>query len=805
MSSFYHSQSGRTFFVGGGIPGRSAYDEAVHLGLFTGTPAEFVAWLQGQPGPQGGPGAPGPDGPPGPPGPPLRFLAPVPGEGDLPAEAENGDAVLVEATGELRVRQQGQWSLPMLWVGPAGPEGRDGPTSPAGPPPRFLAPVAEEAELPVEAQDGDVVLVEATGALWVWREDAWSVSLPWVGPTGADGEAGPAGPPGPPLRFLDPVANEDSLPAEPQDGDAVFVESTGEVWFARDGAWVASLPWVGQQGPDGLPGPRGPAGPPLRFLAPIADAESLPAEPQDGDAILVESTGEVWLARDGGWMASMPWVGPQGQDGLPGPRGMAGPPLRFLPPVEAESGLPPAAEDGDAILVLATGEVWLWRDGEWSFSIPWVGQPGEPGPRGLPGEPGPPGEGGISDLGGALDEVWENPVNATAGWDDTGAKVPMLMEQRDTATCHHLLAGKADGLADVGLALEQLLHGTQQLTPNAGLIDWLYPLDPTDSVELPEVAEALAMRPLNAEVLLTDATSAAHEFFLSYPDPPSGILEGMENRRLQTTLINGDLRHPATIKLASYVEGVRRRTSWAPGKDDVVVLAPGDQLRVRADWYEGELVLDYAKRVATWNTISFVAGSGGQAAGNQRPTPGTLANDLVFATLFRAGGQNLPPPGGKGYQVPTLPPFEPDGRILLTGPRADRIAWARVPVDGDFASGVWSQAGRIATDAFRNVAAIGRIAAVKAEGSTSVAFPHIPGPLAPGAMLVGATILSAHPSPIAPPGAIIDASWPGGGGTAISLSLWHIAGATFHTPDPMAVASGIHSSVVIELIPTRSN
>lgn len=123
MSSFYHAQSGRTFYAGGGIAGRSAYDEAVYLGLFRGSPAEFVEWLRGQPGEAGPEGAsgeagtPGPAGAPGPVGPPLRFRPPVATLGDRPATADEGDLVLVEATGEVWTWRDGAWAFPMPWPG----------------------------------------------------------------------------------------------------------------------------------------------------------------------------------------------------------------------------------------------------------------------------------------------------------------------------------------------------------------------------------------------------------------------------------------------------------------------------------------------------------------------------------------------------------------------------------------------------------------------------------------------------------------------------------------------------------------
>lgn len=137
MSSFYHSQSGRTIYVGGGIPGRSAYDEAVYLGLFTGSPEEFIQFLHGapgQPGADGPPGAEGPPGPEGPPGQPLRWLAPVATEAARPAVAENGSAVLVEDIGRVWIWRDGGWAFSLPWRGPKGDAGPPGPDGPPGTP-----------------------------------------------------------------------------------------------------------------------------------------------------------------------------------------------------------------------------------------------------------------------------------------------------------------------------------------------------------------------------------------------------------------------------------------------------------------------------------------------------------------------------------------------------------------------------------------------------------------------------------------------------------------------------------------------
>lgn len=232
------------------------------------------------------------------------------------------------------------------------------------------------------------------------------------------------------------------------------------------------------QGPDGRPGPQGPVGPPLRFLGLVTDEDNLPAEPQDGEAVFVEGTGEVWLARDGAWAVSLPWVGPEGPQGSTGPQGPAGPPLRFLAPVEAESGLPAEAEDGDAIVVLATGALWLWQGGEWSFSVPWTGQPGEPGPRGLQGEPGPAGPGGVSaeEVRTLLLDAFGNPVSVLLATGPAGEPVTVPLISMAAHTCYDILCGLDFGPGSVS-ALERwrTVKRTEDLAAGVALFRWPSP------------------------------------------------------------------------------------------------------------------------------------------------------------------------------------------------------------------------------------------------------------------------------------------------------------------------------------------
>lgn len=377
-------------------------------------------------------------------------------------------------------------------------------------------------------------------------------------------------------------------------------------------------------------------------------------------------------------------------------------------------------------------------------------------------------------------------------------------EERDTATAWHVAAKRADGYEGVGVALDNFLVGVKPITPVLGIISEYYPEDPDSSLELPEVAETRANYPLNSEVVLTDATSLNHEFFLRYPNPLGLTGNGMEGRTQRMTLINADPAWSAMIRLAPFVDGVNRRALWKTGYADVS-LAPGDELRVRAEWYNGRVILEHEKRVATWNTIALR--SSGMATGTNRTTTGLLAADMAFVLQLRAGGQSIPYPAGHAYEAPTGAPFETDGRLLLTGPRADRLCWERAVADGDLNTGVFSAVGRIATSGWGNIAAVRRWAGMKADSGTSFAHPQLAGPLAPGAVLIGGSLCSAHSlaAGIVPPGAVIDQFHNGGGGAGVSFALWHIEGAATHTPAPATVTSGVMSSVVVEVIPTRSN
>jgi hypothetical protein len=154
---------------------------------------------QGIQGPQGVPGATGPQGPQGLQGP----IGPIGPKGDTGA------------------------------VGPTGPAGATGPTGPKG----------------------DTGASGAQGPQGI------------PGPTGATGPMGPQGPAGVGIVLKGTVDTVNDLPLDPQQGDAWVVEATGDLWSWNGTAWVNLGPIqgpqgeTGPQGEPGIPGPQGPIGP----------------------------------------------------------------------------------------------------------------------------------------------------------------------------------------------------------------------------------------------------------------------------------------------------------------------------------------------------------------------------------------------------------------------------------------------------------------------------------------------------------------------------------------------------------------
>lgn len=378
-------------------------------------------------------------------------------------------------------------------------------------------------------------------------------------------------------------------------------------------------------------------------------------------------------------------------------------------------------------------------------------------------------------------------------------------EDRETATPYHILTRKADGMLGDGVAADLLVSGTQILTPVAGAITHLYPLDPAVLAgRLPEVAEAEASRPLNALVSLTSANSDGDAFELIYPNPvDADVLAGMENRVMQTRLINDDDAADLTIGLAAYSAG-RRSARWRGALEDVV-LAPGDELLARAFWFAGDLDVDQFVRTASYATISLVSGSAEITSAINNNIPGLLTGDFPVLQICRTAGQAIAIPTDKGYAFPTAAPYGSDGRLIQATPnRSTRVAWTWAIADGDFATGNFTGATtRMVSAAYRDVAAVRQIAAAYGDASVSIAWPALPLARAPGSwviVLLNATGLSAA---VNPTGSTLDIEFDGGGGTATSHSLSHYAAGDAYAPDPTTVGSCNWAVTVLEITPRR--
>jgi hypothetical protein len=135
----------------------------------------------------------------------------------------------------------------------------------------------------------------------------------------------------------------------------------------------------GQQGPAGLQGPEGPAGPSgpagpagaqgiqgpagigINFKGQVAAIANLPANPDQGDAYLVQADDSlrVWDSESSSWVNGGSIQGPQGiqgpagADGLIGPRGTG-----WFTGIGAPPSTIPGAVDGDLYLDLSTGTVF---------------------------------------------------------------------------------------------------------------------------------------------------------------------------------------------------------------------------------------------------------------------------------------------------------------------------------------------------------------------------------------------------------------------------------------------------------------
>ena len=108
-------------------------------------------------------------------------------------------------------------------------------------------------------------------------------------------------------------------------------------------------------------------------------------------------------------------TGPQGPAGPTGPQGAAGTGINFKGQVATVGALPPTGNsDGDAYVVTATGDMWVWdtETGVWINAGPIQGPPGPPGAT---GPQGPVGATGLTGPQGATGATGATGAAGTAG------------------------------------------------------------------------------------------------------------------------------------------------------------------------------------------------------------------------------------------------------------------------------------------------------------------------------------------------------------------------------------------------------
>jgi hypothetical protein len=407
----------------------------------------------------------------------------------------------------------------------------------------------------------------------------------------------------------------------------------------------------------------------------------------------------------------------------------------------------------------------------------------------------------ITDFSAGTLALFGTPVSSLLATSALSAPTAIPMVDGVEATAYHLVAGNVAGMLDQGKALDRWLHGAMTLTPVAGDLNWLWPINPAGSLETPEVALTQANRPSNAEVSLTSATSDANTVRIIFPEPTdAATLAGIERRSLGHRLVNNDPY--ATIAVTLGAPAVGRLTAQWRGALADFNLTPGDEAHVWGRVRAGELDFDQIIRAAVWATIAPVAGSGDAASGNTRNVLNVLAGDLIVAAVTRTDGQSIVTPTGRGWVEASGTVFNA-GRLLNTG-RATKIVWAFATTSGTFNTGAFTNGNRIWAAAFRNVASVGRVAGAAAI-DTSLAYPSLTSPLAPKAHVIGFTsrIMATHAKPtsstVVDTNTVVDS----GSGAATSGAMWTMGEVTSHAPAALTQTSAAWESAAIELIPRR--
>ncbi|VDH04214.1 beta strand repeat-containing protein [Bergeyella zoohelcum] len=445
----------------------------------------------GQQGPQGvaGPkGATGPQGPQGVAGPkgatgPQGVAGPKGANGNngasmltgngVPqaATGANGDSYVDTATGTLYKKNNGSWASigsikgatgqqgPQGVAGPKGATGPQGVAGPKGANGNNGASMLTGNGVPQAATgaNGDSYVDTATGTLYKKNNGSWASIGSIKGATGPQGPQGVAGPKGAtgPQGVAGPkgangnngasmlTGNGVPQAATGANGDSYVDTATGTLYKKNNGSWasIGSIKGAtGPQGPQGVAGPKGATGPqgpqgvagpkgatgPQGVAGPkgangnngasMLTGNGVPqaATGANGDSYVDTATGTLYKKNNGSW-ASIGSIkgatGPQGPQGVAGPKGATGP-QGVAGPKGANgnngasmltgNGVPQAATgaNGDSYVDTATGTLYKKNNGSWASIGSIKGATGQQGPQGVAGPKGATGQQGPQGVAG---------------------------------------------------------------------------------------------------------------------------------------------------------------------------------------------------------------------------------------------------------------------------------------------------------------------------------------------------------------------------------------------------------------------
>jgi hypothetical protein len=227
----------------------------------------------------------------------------------------------------------------------------------------------------------------------------------WTGPVSTQpstvpGPTGPTGPAGAATVIKGEYADIGTLRiAQPtgQIGDS-YLLTNGDlcVWNPTLADWQNVGNIQGVQGPQGLLGPTGPTGAPSTVTGPTgSQGPTGPTGPTGADSTVTGPTGSQGpTGPTGATGAASQVTGPTGSQGPTGPTGAQGTSINVLGVVATTGNLPPTGNtSGDAYVVTADSNIYIWNGTAWVSGGPFVGPTGPTGYTGpsITGPTGPMG------------------------------------------------------------------------------------------------------------------------------------------------------------------------------------------------------------------------------------------------------------------------------------------------------------------------------------------------------------------------------------------------------------------------------